>query len=113
MVINYLIYFISYLFVIFGGHYFVKLWLRRYDIPQDDGLEKAGARIGYLERIFVLTFVLTGHYTAIAVIFAAKSIARFKELEKRHFAEYYLIGTLSSILFALLVGILTKYWLTL
>ncbi len=110
---DYFIYSISYLVTLIGGHFFVWIWLRKYNISGDEGLKGAGARIGILERALTLTFVLTGNYTAIAVIFAAKSIARFKELEKRHFAEYYLIGTLSSILFALLVGILTKYWLTL
>ena len=41
----------------------------------------------------------------ITVIFAAKSIARFNELKDRKMAEYYLIGTLLSITFALLAGI--------
>lgn len=38
---------------------------------------------------------------------AAKSIARFSELKKRSFAEYYLIGTLASILFAIVIGMAT------
>lgn len=73
------------------------------------GLKRAGATIGVLERMLVLTLVLLGQYAAIALIFAAKSIARFEELKDRQFAEYYLIGTLSSILFAMLVGILTTW----
>jgi len=44
---------------------------------------------------------------------AAKSIARFQELKERKFAEYYLIGTLSSILFAMLVGIFASWLLSL
>ena len=71
-------------------------------------MKHAGAAIGILERIFVLTFVLVGQYAAIALIFTAKSIARFEELKDRQFSEYYLIGTLSSILVALAAGILTR-----
>jgi hypothetical protein len=38
-------------------------------------------------------------------IIAAKSLARFKQLEDREFAEYFLVGTLASFLLALLVGL--------
>jgi hypothetical protein len=41
-------------------------------------------------------------------VFAAKSMARFKQLEDRHFAEYYLIGTLLSFFFALIIAIITQ-----
>jgi len=85
----------------------VTLILRQYPLP-DGGLKRAGALIGILERIFVLTLVLIGEYSSIALIFTAKSIARFEELKKRRFAEYYLIGTLSSILLAMLLGIFTR-----
>ena len=52
-----------------------------------------------------LVVIMGGYLTAITVIFAAKSIARFNELKDRKMAEYYLIGTLLSITFALLAGI--------
>ena len=60
------------------------------------------------QRVMVLTFVLVDQYTAITIVFAAKSIARFNELEDRNMAEYYLIGTLLSITFALIIGIVTR-----
>jgi hypothetical protein len=77
------------------------------------GFEGAGRAIGYLERLLTLTFVLLGEYEALALILAAKSIARFQELKERKFAEYYLIGTLSSITFAMLVGIFTSWLISL
>ena len=52
-----------------------------------------------------LVVIMGGYLTAITVIFAAKSIARFNELKDRKMAEHYLIGTLLSITFALLAGI--------
>ncbi len=36
---------------------------------------------------------------------AAKALARFRGLEERDFAEYFLIGTLASLLVALAVGV--------
>lgn len=64
----------------------------------------AGAIIGNMERILSAIFMATGQWAAIGVIFTAKSIARFKQIEKnKQFAEYYLIGTLYSILFVVLM----------
>lgn len=64
-----------------------------------------GRTIGALERALTLTLVLLGEYGAIGWIIAAKSLARFKALEDREFAEYFLIGTLASFLLAVLVGV--------
>ena len=46
---------------------------------------------------------------------AAKSLIRIKQLEKRTYAEYFLIGTLSSIAIALAAGLVAAvvihmYW---
>ena len=67
-----------------------------------------GRTIGALERALALTLVLLGEYAAVGWIIAAKSLARFKALEDREFAEYFLIGTLASLLLALLAGIGTR-----
>jgi len=60
--------------------------------------------IGILERILVYYLVLNLQFTAIGFIIAAKSFARFKELEKREYAEYVLIGTLASTIIALFIA---------
>lgn len=72
------------------------------------GIPKAGRYIGILERFIVFSFVLINQYSAIGLVFAAKSIARFEALKDRKFAEYYLIGTLASISWAILWGLVTK-----
>jgi hypothetical protein len=41
-------------------------------------------------------------------VVAAKSLARFKALEDREFAEYFLVGTLASLLLALVGGLAVK-----
>ena len=68
----------------------------------------AGKIIGILERAIILTLGLLGEYGSISFVLAAKSMARFKQLEKRQFAEIYLIGTLASFFFALIIAIITK-----
>jgi hypothetical protein len=64
-----------------------------------------GLLIGVLERALALTLVLIGQLGALGLILAAKALARFRALDDRDFAEYVLIGTLTSILLALLVGV--------
>ncbi len=58
---------------------------------------RAGAYIGALERLLAAALLALGQYAAIALVFTAKSIARFRALENREFAEYYLFGTLLSV----------------
>jgi hypothetical protein len=64
-----------------------------------DSLRDAGRYIGILERLFVFTFVVYGHWEAIGFLLAAKSVFRFgdlKESKDRKLTEYVLIGTLLS-----------------
>ncbi|MEY8370621.1 DUF3307 domain-containing protein [Aerococcaceae bacterium 50-4] len=63
----------------------------------------AGAMIGNLERILSAIFLSLNALSSIGLIYTAKSIARFKLIEENQgFAEYYLIGTLFSILFVVI-----------
>lgn len=65
---------------------------------------KSGRLIGILERLFVYFAVVLNEYSIIGFILAAKAFARFKELEKKAYAEYVLIGTLASILIAFIAA---------
>ena len=66
---------------------------------------RIGATIGVLERLLIVAFVLTGSTAAIGFVVAAKTLARFKQLDDRDFAEYYLLGTLASVSVALGSGL--------
>lgn len=62
---------------------------------------KVGKYIGILERSFVLIVYFFSNdlkisLSAITVLLAIKSITRFKLLETKEFAEYYLLGSLLS-----------------
>jgi hypothetical protein len=58
---------------------------------------RVGEAIGILERLLIVTFVLAGAEAAIGLVIAAKTLARFRQLDDRDFAEYYLLGTLASV----------------
>jgi hypothetical protein len=68
-----------------------------------------GRTIGILERLLLYTLVLLGQWSALGFVLAAKSVARFRELESKHFADYYLIGTLTSVLVAIATGIAVRW----
>lgn len=67
-----------------------------------------GRTIGILERALVYVLVLAGQWAALGLVVAAKSIARFPELSNQRFADYYLLGTLASLLTALITGIAVR-----
>lgn len=70
-------------------------------------MKNAGAVIGTLERVIVCVMFFLGEYAAIAIVLTAKSIARYNKLKTEpRFAEYYLIGTLSSIVYAILISMI-------
>ncbi|HET8634819.1 MAG TPA: hypothetical protein VFL88_11795 [Gemmatimonadales bacterium] len=73
------------------------------EVPQ--GELARGRLIGILERALVLTLVLLGQFGALGFVVAAKALARFRGLDDRDFAEYFLIGTLASLLHAVVVGV--------
>jgi hypothetical protein len=62
---------------------------------------RGGAIIGILERLGVCLAILTGQPVAIAYIVAIKGLGRFAELKETPVAaERFIIGTLSSMLWA-------------
>jgi hypothetical protein len=69
---------------------------------------KVGATIGVLERILIVVFVLTGSEAAIGFVVAAKTLARFRLLDDRDFAEYYLLGTLASVAVAIITALVAR-----
>ena len=69
----------------------------------------AGRIIGILERIIIFFFIMIGQFAAVGFVIAAKGVVRYKELDNRNFAEYFLIGTLLSSLLAMFNGIIVSY----
>ncbi|WHY75344.1 DUF3307 domain-containing protein [Neobacillus sp. WH10] len=71
-----------------------------------------GKLIGYIERLLVLVLTFYSAYPAIGFIVAAKSIARFKQMDDRDWAEYFLLGTLTSMFIGISLGLLLREVLT-
>lgn len=72
------------------------------------GLKEGGRIIGYLERLLIYVFILSGQFAGVGFLVAAKSIFRFGELkdsENRKQAEYIIIGTFTSFLLAIVVSL--------
>lgn len=65
-----------------------------------------GSIIGILERILVLIFSCFGDFAAIAIIITVKTWARTGDLKTPEFRNKYLLGTLASIVIALLAFLL-------
>ena len=76
------------------------------------GLRDGGRMIGQLERALIFLFMLMDHVSAIGFLIAAKSIFRFGELRdrtNRMEAEYIIIGTLISFLWAIVLSLFTRW----
>ncbi|MFA6733023.1 MAG: hypothetical protein WCS07_09815, partial [Sphaerochaeta sp.] len=83
----------------------------RYRSVQATGTEGAGKVIGYLERLILAILLIVGQYGVIGWVIAAKTFARSKQLsDSQAFSEYFLVGTLSSILATLSLYFLVFQW---
>ena len=108
------------LYVAFSGAYFIPLifdivygkvsnygeklnYILKVGVEEDEHSfideVKTGKWIGILERILILIFLFTNQLASIGIIIAVKSLARFKMMDNKIFSEYYLIGTLLSVVY--------------
>lgn len=100
---------LSFLILItFGGSYFTASVCEAFkpSDSSDKSLDRAGRYIGILERLIVAASILIGRYEIIGFLIAAKSIIRHTETNNKVFAEYFLIGTFTSFIWAALFSYL-------
>ncbi|MFN3573738.1 MAG: hypothetical protein ACK4TR_09435 [Phenylobacterium sp.] len=64
---------------------------------------RVGRVIGHLERLAIAGGLVVGAWEVLVAVVALKSVARFKDLEEKLNAEYFLVGSLFSVLWAVLV----------
>jgi hypothetical protein len=107
-----------FLWVLRGGTYVVRGILEKgrilpaistADIHLDIEEYNRGRIIGNIERLILVTFVAIQAYPALAFLMAAKGLFRAKDLEKKEFSEYFLVGTLVSSLVAIVAGLLVQF----
>ncbi len=92
---------------VFIKHFFNYIFNKK-EICENVESDNVGALIGRLERVVILLLGALGLYGSIALVLTAKSLARFKQLENKEFAEKYLVGTLISLIIAILALLVIK-----
>jgi len=96
---------IVYLTVTFGGAIVVRLVIDQICGNLSKDQKRVGKYIGIFERALILTIIIyNGAIESVAFVLAAKSIARYKDLDNKEFSEYFLLGTLLSTLVAVAGG---------
>jgi len=70
---------------------------------EPEPVHSAGRVIGGLERLILAIGIVAHSGEILAAVVALKTLARFKQMDKREFAEYFLVGSLFSICWAMLV----------
>ena len=106
-------------FVVRGGTYVVRGFLKIADVlprvalGQVDTKEVSRGRlIGNIERLILTIVVAAGSYAALGFLVAAKGLIRANEFENksnREFTEYFLVGSLASVLVALCAGLIIRF----
>jgi len=61
---------------------------------------RGGWVIGYLERLAIVAAIVLGHFEVIAGVIAIKGLGRFTELDNAEARERFIIGTLTSMIWA-------------
>jgi hypothetical protein len=95
-----------------GGNFVCK-WVLRLSAtapPPETGEKitlRAGRVIGVLERILIFAGLTVSSWEILAGVIALKTVARYSKLDEQNRAEYFLIGSLASILWAVLVTVAT------
>jgi hypothetical protein len=64
---------------------------------------RVGHLIGAFERLLIAVGLLAGSWEILAAVVALKTVARFKELDEKLDAEYFLVGSLFSVAWAIAV----------
>ena len=91
------------------GNILLLLFINRYDPihysnKQEKSVKGAGMYIGISERLLFIIFLATNNFTGIPVVLSIKAFARYKKVvDEPIFAEYFAIGTFTSLLITLII----------
>lgn len=65
-----------------------------------------GFVVGKCENLLILTFMLLDAYTALALVFAAKTIVRREDMSKN--SLFFLAGTMINVTYSIMIGLAMK-----
>lgn len=89
----------------------LREWTKETEEQLSLSQRNAGKYIGIVERILIFIFILYNQWAAIGLLVTAKSVFRFGNLRNesnRKLTEYFLLGSLVSLLWAVIVSIAYK-----
>jgi hypothetical protein len=99
----------------YGGNAACK-WVLRWSAtttPPESGQKitlRAGRVIGILERVLIFVGLMASSWEILAGVVALKTVARYSDLDKQDKAEYFLVGSLASILWAVVMTALIAFY---
>jgi asparagine N-glycosylation enzyme membrane subunit Stt3 len=90
-------------------------WILRHTEPEPRiraeamAVLRGGTWIGVLERLAVTGTILAGYPSGVAIVVAVKGLGRYPELKEHPVAsERFVVGTLASLAWAALLGLLGR-----
>lgn len=98
----------AYLVTLLTSGFVVKAalrWTKHDTALKDEKTARSGRLIGKCENVLIVTLVLLDEFTALALIFTAKSLTR-RDAEAD--AEYLLGGTLVNVTWSIVVALVAK-----
>ncbi|MFY4812989.1 hypothetical protein ACOJIV_09905 [Haloarcula sp. AONF1] len=78
------------------------------DVSEEEA--DTGRAVGKVENVLILTLTLLGAYTALGLVFTAKSIVRWQDISSGN-TTYYLTGSIANVTYSLIFGVCLDYLL--
>lgn len=76
---------------------------------EKDNQLKNGKRIGGLERMLYFIGIVSQNWIIVTLVIGLKTISRYQALDKQSKAEYFLIGSLASLFFSIIISYIYIY----
>lgn len=93
-----------------AGNKLIKIFFKYVQEKKQDDGNKLGRHIGNLERILMAVGFYSNKWEIVTAVVALKTLARFKQLDNKDFAEYFLIGSMCSLIYCFAFIELYKKW---
>lgn len=97
--------------ITYGGNFLIRYGFSKIHQRQVDDSNRLGRHIGAAERALLFMGLYADRWELVTGVIALKALARFKEMERKDFAEYFLIGSLWSLIYCLACAWIYGNWI--
>lgn len=94
----------GYVFLLATSGYVVRGSLAFAGADPDPAEADTGRAVGKIENVLVLSLTLLGAFTALGLVFTAKSIVRWQDMTSEN-TTYYLTGSVANITYSFVYGV--------